>query len=48
MFPTCVAVEIIFLNGTVEEDESLLLKPSSLLFELNLHLMLVMQVFCLY
>ena len=47
VFPTCVAVKILCLNGTVEVDEFLLLKALSLLFELNLHLMSVMQVFCL-
>lgn len=46
-FPACVAAEILCLNRTVEVDEFLLLKALSLFFELNLHLMLVMQVFCL-
>lgn len=46
-FPTCVAVEILCLNGTVEVREFLLLKALSLLCVLNLHLKSVVQVFCL-
>lgn len=47
IFSTCIALEFLCLNRTVEINEFLLLKELSLLFELNLHLLSVMQVFCL-
>lgn len=47
VFPTCVAIEILCLNGTVEVDGFLLLKALSLLFELSYSYALsVVQVFC--